>query len=155
MEYAHLGRSGLLVSRVGLGTMNFGMTADEESSAAVLDAALEAGVKLIDTADVYSGPQSPDMARGYGVSEEYVGRWLTQDRSRRDKIVLATKVYQPMGSDRTTAASRLTTSAGPARRVCGGCRPTISTCTRCTTSTGPRPGRRSGRRWSSWSVKAR
>jgi aryl-alcohol dehydrogenase-like predicted oxidoreductase len=114
MEYAHLGRSGLLVSRVGLGTMNFGMTADEEASAAVLDAALEAGVNLIDTADVYGGPQSPDMAQGYGVSEEYVGRWLTQDRSRRDKIVLATKVYQPMGlgpNDRRLSAYHI-------RRAC-------------------------------------
>ncbi len=114
MEYAHLGRSGLLVSRVGLGTMNFGMTADEPTSAAVLEAALEAGVNLVDTADVYGGPQSPDMTQGYGVSEEYVGRWLTQDPSRRDRIVLATKVYQPMGhgpNDRRLSAYHI-------RRAC-------------------------------------
>jgi aryl-alcohol dehydrogenase-like predicted oxidoreductase len=58
---------------------------------------LEAGINFIDTADVYGGPQSPDMEKGYGISEEIIGRWLTQG-GRRERIVLATKVYQPMGT---------------------------------------------------------
>jgi aryl-alcohol dehydrogenase-like predicted oxidoreductase len=96
MSYAHLGRSGLLVSRIGLGTMRFGFTADESASEAIMDMAIEAGINFFDTADVYGGPQSPDMARGYGVSEEIIGRWLKRT-GRRDEIVLASKVYQPMG----------------------------------------------------------
>lgn len=96
MRYQNLGRSGLKVSRIALGTMNFGMQTSEADSHAVLDAAVDAGINLIDTADVYGGPQSPDMAQGYGISEEYIGTWLAQG-GRRDQIVLATKVYQPMG----------------------------------------------------------
>ena len=113
MAYGHLGRSGLLVSRVGLGTMNFGYLVDEAASFAVMDAAVEAGINLFDTADVYGGPQSPDMKQGYGVSEETVGRWL-QHSGRRDSIVLATKVYQPMGlgpNDRRLSAYHI-------RRAC-------------------------------------
>jgi aryl-alcohol dehydrogenase-like predicted oxidoreductase len=63
-----------------------------------MDAALEAGLNFFDTADVYGGPQRPDMEKGFGISEEIIGRWLAQDRSRRDRIVLATKLYQPMGT---------------------------------------------------------
>jgi aryl-alcohol dehydrogenase-like predicted oxidoreductase len=96
MEYMHLGRSGLQVSRLALGTMNFGMEASEADSFAILDEALESGINFVDTADVYGGPQSPDLAVGYGVSEEIIGRWLAQG-GRREQIVLATKVYQPMG----------------------------------------------------------
>jgi aryl-alcohol dehydrogenase-like predicted oxidoreductase len=55
MTYAHLGRSGLLVSRIGLGTMNFGYLVDEASSFAVMDAAVDAGINFFDTADVYAG----------------------------------------------------------------------------------------------------
>lgn len=98
MQYNHLGRTGLQVSQLGLGTMNFGMTTDEDTSFEILDKALEAGINLIDTADVYGGPQSPDMEQGYGVSEEIIGRWLAQEEGRRDQVVLATKVYQPMGT---------------------------------------------------------
>jgi aryl-alcohol dehydrogenase-like predicted oxidoreductase len=113
MRYAHLGRSGVLVSRIGLGTMNFGYLADEASSCAVMDAAFEAGVTFFDTADVYGGPQSPDMKEGYGVSEETVGRWLHRS-GHRDDIILATKVYQPMGlgpNDRRLSAYHI-------RRAC-------------------------------------
>jgi aryl-alcohol dehydrogenase-like predicted oxidoreductase len=113
MRYGYLGRSGLLVSRIGLGTMNFGFTVDESSSFAVMDAAIDAGVNFFDTADVYGGPQSPDMAKGYGIAEETVGRWL-QHSGRRDDIVLATKVYQPMGlgpNDRRLSAYHI-------RRAC-------------------------------------
>ncbi|MGD6751974.1 aldo/keto reductase [Streptomyces sp. BH105] len=98
MQYKHLGRSGLKVSRLALGTMNFGDATDEATSFKIMDDAMEAGINLFDTADVYGGPQSPDMEQGYGLSEEIIGRWLAQGGSRRDKIVLATKVYQPMGT---------------------------------------------------------
>ena len=96
MTYGHLGRSGLLVSRIGLGTMTFGFTTDEVTSFAIMDAAIDAGINFFDTADVYGGPQTPDMAQGYGIAEEVVGRWLRRS-GRRDEVVLATKVYQPMG----------------------------------------------------------
>jgi aryl-alcohol dehydrogenase-like predicted oxidoreductase len=113
MTYGHLGRSGLLVSRLGLGTMNFGYTVDETDSFAVMDAAIDAGINFFDTADVYGGPQTPDMAKGYGIAEQTVGRWL-QQRGHRDDIVLATKVYQPMGlgpNDRRLSAYHI-------RRAC-------------------------------------
>jgi aryl-alcohol dehydrogenase-like predicted oxidoreductase len=95
MEYKHLGRTGLKVSRLCLGTMNFGELTDAATSFQIMDEALEAGINYLDTADVYGGPNSPDMEKGYGISEEYIGRWLAQG-GRRDRIVLATKVYQPM-----------------------------------------------------------
>ena len=85
-----------MVSRIGLGTMTFGFTTDEATSFAIMDAGSEAGINFFDTADVYGGPQKPDMTQGYGIAEEVVGRWL-QRSGRRDEIVLATKVYQPMG----------------------------------------------------------
>ncbi len=113
MAYAHVGRSGLLVSRIALGTMNFGFTADESTSAAIMDAAIDAGINFFDTADVYGGPQTPDMAKGYGISEEIIGRWLRRS-GRRDDIVLASKVYQPMGlgpNDRRLSAYHI-------RRAC-------------------------------------
>ncbi|TDT42123.1 aryl-alcohol dehydrogenase-like predicted oxidoreductase [Streptomyces sp. BK208] len=97
MQYAHLGRSGLKVSRLALGTMNFGDATDEAAAFAIMEAAVDAGINLFDTADVYGGPQSPGMKQGYGLSEEIIGRWLSRGGGRRDKIVLATKLYQPMG----------------------------------------------------------
>ncbi|WP_454281022.1 aldo/keto reductase [Sphingomonas sp. Marseille-Q8236] len=96
MDYTHLGRTGLRISRLVLGTMNFGELTDEQTSFAIMDEAVNAGINMFDTADVYGGPQKPDMEKGYGVSEEIIGNWLAQDASRRDRIVLATKVYQPM-----------------------------------------------------------
>jgi aryl-alcohol dehydrogenase-like predicted oxidoreductase len=96
MDHTHLGRTGLRVSRLALGTMNFGELADEKTSFAIMDEALDAGINFFDTADVYGGPQKPDMEKGFGVSEEIIGNWLAQKAGRREKIVLATKVYQPM-----------------------------------------------------------
>ena len=93
--------------------MNFGYTVDEPSSFAVMDAAIDAGINFFDTADVYGGPQSPDMKKEYGIAEETVGRWL-QRSGQRDDIVLATKVYQPMGlgpNDRRLSAYHI-------RRAC-------------------------------------
>lgn len=83
MKYTTLGRAGATVSRLALGTMNFGWHTDEETSNHLMDAALEAGVNFFDTADIY----------GAGTSESIIGRWLAADASRRDQVVLATKAY--------------------------------------------------------------
>ena len=88
MEYRKLGRTGLEVSALCLGTMQFGWTADETQAAEVMDAFMAAGGNFIDTADIYSRwhPGNPG-----GVSEEIIGRWL-QQRGNRRQVVLATKV---------------------------------------------------------------
>ena len=99
MEYTFLGRTGLRVSRLCLGAMNFGFVTDEAESFRIMDKAVEEGINFFDTADVFGGPQTPDMEVGFGISEEIIGRWLKQG-DRRDKIVLATKLYQPMGKGR-------------------------------------------------------
>ena len=118
MTYAHLGRSGLLVSRIALGTMDFGYLLDEASSFDVMDTAVDAGINHFDTGDVYGGPQAADMTKGYGVSEEVIGPWL-QRSGRRDEIVLATKAYQPMGlgpNDRRLSAYHLRRACEASRR---------------------------------------
>jgi aryl-alcohol dehydrogenase-like predicted oxidoreductase len=96
MEYAQLGRTGLKVSRLVLGTMNFGQYTDEPDAHAIMDSALDAGVNFFDTANVYGG------SSGKGRTEEIVGTWFAQGGGRRDKTVLATKVYgntDPNGGD--------------------------------------------------------
>ncbi len=90
MEYAHLGRSGLKVSRLCLGTVNFGQVTDEKEAFRIMDAALDAGINFFDTANHY-----PDFVN-CGRTEEFMGRWFAQGGERREKVVLATKVYQPM-----------------------------------------------------------
>ena len=92
MKYTNLGRSGLKVSRLCLGTMNFGPHTTEKDSFAILDHALDQGLNFIDTADVYG------WKIGEGITEQIIGRWLDQG-GRREKIVLATKVYGSMGKD--------------------------------------------------------
>jgi len=94
MEYRKLGKAGLKVSELCLGTMQFGWTADEATSIAVLDAAFEAGVNFIDTADIYSRWAEGNPG---GVAETILGRWLAANPSRRVRVVLATKVRGPMG----------------------------------------------------------
>ena len=91
MEYTHLGRTGLKVSRLCLGTMNFGPQTSESDSFAVMDKALELGFNFFDTANVYG------WKIGEGVTEQIVGRWLSQGAGRRDRIVIATKVFGKMG----------------------------------------------------------
>ncbi len=88
MEYTNLGRTGLSVSRLCLGTMNFGRQATEEDSHAMMDRALEMGINFFDTANVYGGR---------GLTETIIGNWLAKG-GRREKIVLATKVYNRMGN---------------------------------------------------------
>ena len=91
MEYVKLGRTGLKVSRLCLGTMNFGPQTNEADSFAIMDKALELGINFFDTANVYG------WKTGEGVTEQIVGRWLAQGSGRRQGIVLATKVYGSMG----------------------------------------------------------
>ncbi len=95
MQYKKLGRTGLFVSRLCLGTMNFGDVTDKKASFEILDAAFDRGINFIDTADVYGGPQRPDIPLGYGISEEILGEWL-QKSGKRNEVVVATKLYQPM-----------------------------------------------------------
>ncbi|MBE0695523.1 MAG: aldo/keto reductase [Anaerolineaceae bacterium] len=91
MQYTNLGRTGLQVSRLCLGTMNFGPLTEEKDSYAIMDQALELGINFYDTANVYG------WKVGEGVTEQIVGRWFSQGGGRRDKVVLATKVFGKMG----------------------------------------------------------
>ena len=108
MQYKKLGRTGLKVSRLCLGTMNFGPFTTEEDSHKIMDAALDFGINFFDTANVYG------RKLGEGITENIVGRWLAQGGGRREKIVLATKVYGKMGEGPND--SRL--SAYHIRRAC-------------------------------------
>ena len=98
MKYSNLGRTGLKVSRIGLGTMNFGMETSEADSHALLDAALDAGINFVDTADVTAARSRPTSSRVTGSPRSTSAAGWPQGNGRRDKIVLATKLYQPMGA---------------------------------------------------------
>lgn len=91
MDHVPFGRTGLRVSKLCLGTMTFGFQCDDDTSFAILDAATEAGITFIDTADVYPLGAPP---ASFGATEELLGRWL---RGRRDRVVLATKCHFPTG----------------------------------------------------------
>ena len=93
MIYRRLGRSALKVSALCLGTMNFGPRTTEQESFEILGRALDAGINFVDTANQYGG------RLGVGVTETILGKWLSEDSSRRDRIVLATKVHEPMSPD--------------------------------------------------------
>ena len=104
MQYTSLGRTGLQVSRLCLGTMNFGPRTSEQDSFAIMDRAVELGINFFDTADVYGTR---------GGTEQIIGRWLAQG-GRRDRIVLATKAYNQMGEAPTDRGL----SAYHIRRAC-------------------------------------
>ena len=108
MKFSKLGRSGLEVSRLCLGTMNFGPQTNEKDAYAIMDRALDEGLNFWDTADVYG------EKKGEGVTEQIIGRYFAQGGGRREKVVLATKVYGPMGD--WPNSSRL--SALHIRRAC-------------------------------------
>ncbi|WP_158867651.1 aldo/keto reductase [Leifsonia sp. AG29] len=91
MEYTYLGRSGLKVSRLVLGTMNFGPETEESDSHAIMDAAHDAGINYFDTANVYGRTKGP------GATETIIGNWFAQGGGRRERTVLATKLYGDMG----------------------------------------------------------
>jgi aryl-alcohol dehydrogenase-like predicted oxidoreductase len=90
MKYTHLGRSGLNVSRLCLGTMNFGSQTSEPDSFSIMDSAHEYGINYVDTANGYGGDA------GKGATETILGNWFAQGNGRRERTVLATKVYGDM-----------------------------------------------------------
>lgn len=90
VKHVRLGKNGVLVSNLCLGTMNFGWHTSEKDSFAIMDRALDLGINFFDTADVYGW----DKEHGY--TEEIIGKWLAQGGGRREAIVLATKVYNPV-----------------------------------------------------------
>ncbi len=104
-----LGRTGLKVSRICLGTMNFGPQTEEKDAHAIMDRAVEAGINFFDTANVYGWNENK------GKTESIIGRWLAQGGGRRERIVLATKVYGAM-YDGIPNGGRL--SAYHIRRAC-------------------------------------
>jgi aryl-alcohol dehydrogenase-like predicted oxidoreductase len=104
MDYRFLGRTGLRVSPICLGTMNFGPRTEQDEAFAIMDRALEEGINFFDTANVYGG----------GETETILGRWFAQGGERREKVVLATKVYN--GRDPWPNSSRL--SARHIRDAC-------------------------------------
>lgn len=95
MSYRRLGRSGLFVYPIALGTMQFGWTADEATAQEIMDAFVEMGGTLIDTADIYTTWAAGNPG---GVSEEIIGRWM-KSRGNRDRVVIATKVRGAMGQN--------------------------------------------------------
>lgn len=90
MDYKHLGRSGLQVSRLCLGTMNFGPETSEEDSHKIMDKAHDLGINFFDTANVYG------WAKGEGITEQIIGRWFAKGEGRRERTVLATKLFGSM-----------------------------------------------------------
>ena len=90
MDYTHLGRSGLSVSRLCLGTMNFGPETSEPDSFAIMDQAHAAGINFFDTANVYG------WKKGEGITEQIIGRWFATGGGRRERTVIATKLYGSM-----------------------------------------------------------
>ena len=91
MEFTQLGRTGLKVSRLCLGTMNFGPHTEESESFAIMDKALELGINFFDTANVYG------WKTGEGITEKIIGNWFAQGGGRREKTIIATKVFGRMG----------------------------------------------------------
>jgi len=113
MQYVNLGRTALKVSRLCLGTMNFGPQTTEPDSFGIMDRVLDLGVNFFDTADVYG------WKKGEGVTEQIVGRWFAQGGNRREKVVIATKVYGDMGlGDMSDWPNTSRLSALHIRRAC-------------------------------------
>ncbi|WP_026426195.1 aldo/keto reductase [Actinokineospora inagensis] len=115
MEYTNLGRTGLKVSRLVLGTMNFGPETAEDDSHRIMDRAHEHGINFFDTANVYG------WQKGEGVTEQIIGRWFAQGGGRRERTVLATKVFGGMGDwpneDRLSALNIRRAAEGSLRRL--------------------------------------
>ncbi len=116
MEMKRLGKSGLKVSPLCLGTMNFGWVTPEEESFQVMDRALELGIQFFDTADVYG-----KWSTYAGACEELLGRWLAQGGGRRESIILATKVYNPMDREGLRAEPNRDTRCYSAAKIIRHC----------------------------------
>ena len=96
MQSTYLGRTGLKVSRLCLGTMNFGPRTSEQEAFAIMDMALDAGINFFDTANIYGQLYADPAQIHMGWSEEIIGRWFAQGGGRRERVILATKVYCDM-----------------------------------------------------------
>ena len=138
MEHTRLGRTGLQVSRLCLGTMTFGLQRDEPTAVAILDRAAEGGIDFLDTSDAY--PLGGDLTTR-GVTEEILGRWL---QGKRDRFIVATKCFAPTGPARFDAGNSRKHILAVSRPPCDVCRPTTSTSTSFTDMTRKH---RSTRRW--------
>ena len=112
MQYTNLGRTGLKVSRLCLGTMNYGPLATEAEGHAQMDKAIERGINFFDTADVYG------WKKGEGVTEKIVGTWFASGGSRRERTILATKVFGDMDFDPADHTMKRGLSAIKIRRAC-------------------------------------
>lgn len=114
MQCTTLGRTGLKVSRLCLGTMNYGPQASEADGHAQMDKALELGINFFDTADVYG------WKKGEGVTEQIIGTWFAQGGNRRERTILATKVFGDMDRDPLDHTMKRGLSAVKIRRACEG-----------------------------------
>jgi aryl-alcohol dehydrogenase-like predicted oxidoreductase len=112
MQYTTLGRTGLKVSRLCLGTMNYGPHATEAEGHQQMDKALELGINFFDTADVYG------WKKGEGVTEQIIGTWFAQGGGRREKTIIATKVFGDMDLDPQDLTLKRGLSAVKIRRAC-------------------------------------
>lgn len=112
MQYTRLGRTGLKVSRLCLGTMNYGPQASEAEGHQQMDKALELGINFFDTADVYG------WKKGEGVTEQIIGRWFGQGGGRRERTVIATKMYNDMDFDPADITMKRGISSLKIRRAC-------------------------------------
>lgn len=90
VEYIYLGRTGLRVSRLCLGTMNFGVDTDEKTAFRIMDEALDNGIQFFDTANIHGWGKNAEL------TESIIGKWFAQGGQRREKVVLKTKVYEPI-----------------------------------------------------------
>jgi aryl-alcohol dehydrogenase-like predicted oxidoreductase len=112
MQYTTLGRTGLKVSRLCLGTMNFGPHTPETESQTIMDKSLELGINFFDTADVYG------WKKGEGITEQIIGRWFALGSGRRENTILATKVFGDMDLDAADITMKRGLSAAKIRRAC-------------------------------------
>jgi aryl-alcohol dehydrogenase-like predicted oxidoreductase len=96
MEYRYLGRTGIKVSRVGMGSMKIGSIISEKDSFKLLDAAVDLGINLLDTANSYGTPVHDPHMGHRGLTEEVFGKWFAQGGGRREKIILSTKIFNEM-----------------------------------------------------------
>jgi len=112
MNYINLGRSGLKVSRLCLGTMNFGPHSPESESHTIMDKALDSGINFFDTADVYG------WKKGEGVTEQIIGNWFVQGGNRRENVIIATKVFGDMTKESRDHVMKRGLSALKIRRGC-------------------------------------
>ena len=125
MEYRKLGKTGLKVSRLCMGTMQFGWSVNEADTHRILSATLDSGINFIDTADVYSKWVEGNAG---GVAETYIGNWMKKNKVPRDQVVLATKVRGEMGkgpNDQGLTRVHIMNAVEP---LCAVCRRITLTC---------------------------